>query len=199
VNRRDFCSSVIAATTLTTCGLGAAGASRPRDRQAATLMYPYRLIFDSRFPASRLLGAESARHGLAVTAFNGDITALWFHELGPRWAADRAPVAGITTPQALLCLEQLSRDAWMRVAFRAEHADSDARPCVHRVTGQAADVARICAALDGDSDWPARMAAVLAAKSPDDGAGPLQRWVAAGGRWPGDGRTAQLVSWMIAA
>jgi hypothetical protein len=114
-------------------------------------------------------------------------------------AADRAPVAGITTPEALLCLEQLAQGAWMRATVRAEHADGDARPCGHRVTGRAADVDRICAALDARADWPARMAVALAATSPDDGARPLQRREGAGGGRLSAGRTAQLMSWMIAA
>jgi hypothetical protein len=197
VNRRDFCSSVVAATTLTTCSLGAAGGSWPRETDPATAAGPYRLIFDSRFQASRLLGAESARRGLAATAFNGDVTALWFHDLGPQWVASRAPVAGITTPETLLCLEQMARDAWMRVTVRAEHAGSDAQPCGHRVTGRTVDVARICAALDAGADWPARLAVALAATSTDDGRRPSQRRMA-GGSWLSDGRTPRLVSWMIA-
>jgi hypothetical protein len=199
VNRRDFCSSVVAATGVATAGLAtAAGASWAPALGPATGVRPRQLIFDQRFVAARLFGAEAARRGIATTAFNGDVTALWFHDLGPRWAVDRAPIAGITTPEALFCLEQLARDAWMRVTVRAEHAGTDARSCGHRVTGRAAAVDRVCAALDAGADWPARMALALAIVSPDVGAGALQRRIDAGGGPPGAERRAKLVSWMIA-
>jgi hypothetical protein len=199
VNRREFCSSVVAATSLATAGLADADASPPPPRMPAIRVRPYQLIYDSRFAAARLLGTESARRGLATTAFNGDVTALWFHDFALRWAADRAPVAGITTPEALFCLEQMAQNAWMRVTVRAEHAGADARTCGHRVTGRPADVARVCAALDAGAAWPARMAIALATASPNDGAAAVQRRIHAGGTSPGAGHTARLVSWMIAA
>lgn len=162
-------------------------------------MHPYPLIFDRRFPAARLFGAEAARHGLATTGFDGDVTALWFHDLGPRWAAARAPVAGITTPEALFCLEQLARDAWMRVTVRVEHAGAGARTCGHRVTGPASDVTRICAALEAGADWPARMALALSTASPRGAGGTVPRKIDVAGGLPAAGRAARLVSWLIAA
>lgn len=199
MNRRDFVSSAVAAASLTTFSLRAAGASWLQDADQAALVRPCRLIFDTRFPAARLLGAAAVQHGVASTAFNGDVTALWFHDIGPQWATGRAPVAGITTPEALLCLEQMACDAWMRVAVRIEHADVDARPCAHRVSGRMADVTRICAALEAGADWPGRLSAALATTSMDDGRRPSQQWVAGGARWLRDGRGPRLVSWVITA
>jgi hypothetical protein len=198
VNRREFCSSVTAATTLATCAAGANAALWSGDADPTTAVLPYRLIFDGRFPASRLLGAEAARRGLPAALFNGDVTALWFHDLGPHWAASRVPVAGITTPEALLCLEQMARDAWMRVTIRAEHAGSDAQPCRHRVTGRATDVARICVALNSGADWPTRLAVALTETSVAGGRQASRRRVV-GDLRPGDRRVPRLVSWMITA
>lgn len=198
MNRREFCFSAAAAATVAACSSQADDGRWWRGHAAATLVRPYKLLFDNRFAAARLLGAEAARRGLAATAFDGDVTPLWLHDLGPRWAADRAPVAGITTPQALFCLEQLARDAWMRVTVRAEHASGDAQRCRHRVSGQAASVPRICAALDAAADWPARMAAALVAL-PHDGSPLRQRRQVGAGGWRGDGHAAELVSWMISA
>jgi hypothetical protein len=199
MNRREFCSVIAAATGVATAGLAAARAVsvRPAPGSAAAVR-PYRLIYDRRFLAARLLADESARRGTATTEFDGDVTQLWFHDLGLRWAEDRAPVAGITTPQALFCLEQLARDAWMRVAVRAEHADADLCAGGHCVTGRAADVARVCAALEGGAAWPARLALALSTAAPDDGAAAVQRRLAAGGASAGTVHGARLVSWIIA-
>jgi hypothetical protein len=198
VNRREFCWSAVAATSVAVGSLADAGAPLMPTRHARRVR-PYRLIFDGRFATARRVGAEAARCGLATTGFNGDVTGLWFNDLGRRWAADRAPVAGITTPEALFCLEQLARDAWMRVTVRAEHASSDAERCGHRVSGRAADVAGICTALDADSDWPARLALALTMGPSTDRTGLVERRIGAGGAASSAGPTVRLVSWMIAA
>lgn len=198
MNRRDFCSSVAAATTLTACSLRPAGAAGLREADRSEAVLAQRLVFDSRFPASRQVAAEFVRRGLEATAFEGDVTALWYQDLGPQWTASRLPVAGVTTARALLCLEQLARDAWMRVVFRAEHAAGDGLPCGHRVTGKAADVRRVCAALDSDDDWPTGLALALATTSADAAPRPSLR-LEAGGRWGHDRRSPGLVSWIIGA
>ena len=65
----------------------------------------------------------------------GDITALWLEHLRPLWASSRAPVAGLTLPGTLFCLEQLAWQHRMRVTFHAEHVvlpDAGFEHTVHR-------------------------------------------------------------------
>ena len=80
-------------------------------------------VFDERYPAARAFAAEAARRGWPLAPIRGDITDLWFHDLALRWAKGPAPVAGMTVRQSLFCLEQLGRDARLRVVSREEHPD----------------------------------------------------------------------------
>jgi hypothetical protein len=113
LNRREFCvSGAVAAGLATTTGCLAALVSAPRTVDT--------VIFDTRFDASRHFAAAwaapAARRGIA-----GDVTRLWFDEIGPQWSRGGGAIAGMTTPAALFCLEQLAKDHWRRVVMRREH------------------------------------------------------------------------------
>ncbi len=126
MNRRRFCISGAAAAA----SLAAAGTVRFRARMAncALSVADYAIatapvdtvVFDRRFSASRAFGAAAAQNGRRTLGYVGDITALWFHDLGPGWVRGRAAVAGMTTSPALFCLEQLAKDHRMRVKVRVE-------------------------------------------------------------------------------
>ena len=79
-----------------------------------------RVVYDSRFAQSRLFGAVNAGAGYRTAGFRGDITALWFKDLGPAWAAGGGAVAGMTTEPRSFCLEQLAKDHWKRVVLRVD-------------------------------------------------------------------------------
>jgi hypothetical protein len=83
----------------------------------------YKVIFDERFPASVAFGNQVKREGLPVYGIRGDITALWFHDLGLRWKQGPAAIAGLTDANALFCLDLLARDNGMRVEARTEWPD----------------------------------------------------------------------------
>jgi hypothetical protein len=89
----------------------------------AALDYPalYEVLVDQRFAPARAFGREAKRRGETVRAFNGDVTNVWYHDLYHRWKKGRAPIAGLTTYSALFCLQELARDARMRVTHRVEH------------------------------------------------------------------------------
>jgi hypothetical protein len=78
----------------------------------------YAVIFDERFPKSRLLASEIAGPSATLAAIRGDVTALWYHDLYFAWQRHAAPVAGVTSAGSLFCLELLARDAGMRVTHR---------------------------------------------------------------------------------
>jgi hypothetical protein len=93
----------------------------------------YKVIFDARFAASRGFAAAAAGAGRTTAAIRGDVTALWSDDLRLRWAAHGGPIAGMTTPRSLFCLEQMAKDHWMRVIVRAEHARAGAAASARRV------------------------------------------------------------------
>lgn len=78
----------------------------------------YKVIFDERFPASVALARELNVRGIRMHGIRGDVTALWYHDLYFQWRAGPAHVVGVTTNEALFCLDTLARDAGHRVTHR---------------------------------------------------------------------------------
>jgi len=120
VNRRQFLASGIAVSALPVV----AGVA-PARVTAATLpefgSTPlYKVIYDQRFPASVAYGRDAERRGFAVHAIQGDITAVWYHDLYPRWKKRPVAIAGLTAQGPLFCLERLSWDFGMRVTLRED-------------------------------------------------------------------------------
>ncbi|HEX5419030.1 MAG TPA: hypothetical protein VFY39_03455 [Gammaproteobacteria bacterium] len=107
----------------------------------------YKVVFDTRFPASLAFAARARELGLGVHGFEGDITAFWYQELDGVWrrasAAQRgegppaAAIAGLTAHGPLFCLEHLAWERGLRVVFRAEHAAQEAGVIEHRLSGPA--------------------------------------------------------------
>jgi|HubBroStandDraft_1064217.scaffolds.fasta_scaffold00249_38 hypothetical protein len=93
----------------------------------------YKVIFDSRFAASRAFAMAAVSAGRATAGIRGDVTALWVDDLRLRWARDGGAIAGMTTLRSLFCLEQLAKDHWMRVIVRAEHWRTGAAASAGRV------------------------------------------------------------------
>jgi hypothetical protein len=131
MHRRHFCVSGAALAA----GLAAARAlptatgliGRPPAAGAAL----YKVIFDTRFAASRDFGMAAACAGRITAGIRGDVTALWCDDIQRQWTASRAPIAGMTTMSSFFCLQQLAKDHWMRAVVTAEHrqpcAGADAR------------------------------------------------------------------------
>ncbi len=194
MNRRDFVVSGAAASVaaLTPLTLEAFDA-----KAAAPASIPlHKVVYDSRYAACRDFGAAARRSGAEVAGFDGDVTALWFHELGPRWARGEGPVGvgGMTTPGALFCLEQMARDHWLRTVVRAEHVPRAAGGVRHRVTAHAAALMPTCNALNY-TDWPARLGAQLLACPVAGRRGRMERETVDAARGPAI--DAPLVSWVI--
>ena len=93
----------------------APGVPWPEASADATL---YKVIVDERFAASARFARHFSGRGIPVRSIRGDVTALWFHDLHFHWRSSRAPIAGLTTPESLFCLEVLARDAGMHVTGR---------------------------------------------------------------------------------
>ncbi|MBV8905151.1 MAG: hypothetical protein JOZ22_16100 [Acidobacteriia bacterium] len=85
----------------------------------------YKVIFDRRFPASIELANKLQAAGESIYGITGDITEIWFHDLYHRWKQGPAPIAGMTAPGALFCLERLAWDHGLRVLSRAYYPSAD--------------------------------------------------------------------------
>ena len=72
------------------------------------------LVLDRRYPELRTAcpGSTPLRY------IDGDVTALWYHTLDPRWRRPGFVVAGFTGPDALFVLERLAWDRGRRVIER---------------------------------------------------------------------------------
>jgi hypothetical protein len=114
MDRRQFCVSGAFGLAL--------GASSVRDALAGQPLVS-RVIYDSRFGASRAFAVAAQRRGIRAVAIRGDVTALWRHDLDGHWARAGGAVAGLTTRSSLLCLEQMARDHWYQVRTRQPCAD----------------------------------------------------------------------------
>ncbi|MGA2212231.1 MAG: hypothetical protein ABSH31_03055, partial [Bryobacteraceae bacterium] len=92
-----------------------------------------RAVFDERFDACRVFGAQFARSGVPASAIRGDVAELWYEDLRAALSKRRAPIAGLTNRPALFCLEELARDVGMRVILRVDHT---LEPDVRHVVAQ---------------------------------------------------------------
>ena len=127
MNRREF----VIAGTVSLSAVPLLGRAHAEVTAAGTRDGPldaHSILYDRRFAASCMFGAEMARRGGPVRAIDGDVTALWRDELAPLWARGEGVVAGMTTGRTLLCLERLAWDHRLRVTTRVPHApDADRR------------------------------------------------------------------------
>jgi hypothetical protein len=123
LDRRDVLAGGVAAVPL---ALGLV----PFPARAAGRPLVRRVIYDTRFAASRLYGRRAQGQGAAVRPISGAVTALWYDDLYHLWKAGPAAIAGMTTAEAFFCLETLGMDAGLRRALHAEHAPSAGDPAL---------------------------------------------------------------------
>jgi hypothetical protein len=138
VNRREFLfTGMAAASTLSIATAVEAAASQRATGEFALPSHAplYKVIYDERFSDSVTFGLAARRVGLAAQAISGDITALWYHDLFPRWQRAPVAIAGLTSHGPIFCLERLAWDVGMRVVFRAEHRSLQPRSMEHVVCG----------------------------------------------------------------
>lgn len=190
INRREFLgTTAAAAVAVSSARLGAGvpvGTPAPRPLTA--------VVFDERFADSVQFAGEASRLGPDAYATAGNVTALFTGHLDARWRDHQAPVAGLTTADAALCLAQLARDFRMRVVYRGEH-EPQADGVLHTlVCGQAAFEALISFEREASLDWPLRVAR-LVTTVPHVVAPAMEKVVTTTGRGKSN---AGLVSWIIA-
>ena len=130
------------------------------DRTVAAVSI-YKVLYDTRFPASVAFARRAAARGLAVHATAGDMTRFWYDDLYHRWRQEPAAIAGFTAHGALFCLERLAWEQRMRVVYRGEHTPA-ADGCVgHRFEGPA-ELTSAAATVTAEAAWSAALADVVA-------------------------------------
>ena len=155
-SRRLFLQgATLAAVPLVT---GVPGIAHARTGEIAAY---HAVLIDERHAAARALGAALAGRGSRVLPVpNGDVTDLWLREMGPAWRRAPVPVAGLTRPAVLFCLEQLAWAQGLRVVFHAEHVEAPRQATRHVVHACAAGPAVQDLALRGPL-WPTQVADVM--------------------------------------
>jgi hypothetical protein len=121
MHRRQFCVSGAAVAAGIAAGRAIAAATALTGAPPAASPPLYKVIFDTRFAASREFGMAAASAGRMTAAIRGDVTALWSTDLRRQWAAGRVAIAGMTTMPSFFCLQQLAKDHWMRAVVVGEH------------------------------------------------------------------------------
>jgi hypothetical protein len=157
-NRREFLKVGLAASALPM----AAHATLAASAETLAVVPLYKVLYDTRFPASAAFARRAASHGLAVHAMGGDMTRFWYDDLYHRWQQGQAAIAGLTAHGALFCLERLAWDQRMRVIFRAEHVPAAGGCVAHLFDGPEGLVSRAAGTADNSPSWAAVMADVVA-------------------------------------
>jgi hypothetical protein len=125
------------------------------------------VVIDSGHAEARDFGDRLDPRGAKVLSIReGDVTTAWLNSIRPLWLKRRATVAGLTTPAALFCLEQLAWQHGLRVVFHAEHTLQLDGRLDHRVQRDP-QMARLTASnlQRAGTRWPARLADAMAARS----------------------------------
>ena len=168
------------------------GASKPRRELGA-------VIIDGDHAAARSFGDRFSEQGSPVLSIHeGDVTASWLGHIRPMWSQRRASVAGLTTPAALFCLEQLAWQHGLRVVFHAEHILLPDGRLDHQVQRDP-QMTRLTASnlLRAGTRWPVRLAEAMATRSATSARRPGPSIAALQPQLP-EGATL-LTSWIIAA
>ena len=194
-NRREFLHGASLTAVPLLAGLPAIAVAVARSTPAF-----HAVLIDDRYAAASLFGARLAARGETLRVVpGGNLTYLWLNEIAPAWRRKPVPVAGLTRPAVLFCLEQLAWAQGLRVVFHAEHVVTPTGAVQHTVqrcaeAGLALDAGSL--ALRGPL-WPSQVADVVASH------GALPRHAAAGpscsGLAPELAADAELLaSWIIA-
>jgi len=200
-SRRRFMAGGLAVSAAASLAAMTSGSARS---DPLGLRLPLHLaLFDTRFGAAHTFARALALRGVALAAFDGDVTPIWFEQLDPVWRRHPLTVAGLTTEGALFCLEQLAWDNGMRVAYRGIHAAAADGGTDHVLESSVHRSRYVQGRISGAQPWPAQVADLIASiDEPPLSAFPSgahQRSQAAYRTRSRPARTpSRLVSWLIA-
>lgn len=82
-----------------------------------------RFVYDTRFARAAEAGRAASAQGVRVSAVDGDLTALWYHDLSQKWKKQPMTLAGVTAEDSLFVLGTLAWDHRMRVVEKTRLGD----------------------------------------------------------------------------
>ena len=154
-SRREFLKAGLVATALPV-------AARADFNTTSLPTIPlYKVLYDTRFPASVAFAGRVAARGLTVHAMAGDMTRFWYDDLYHRWRQAPAAIAGLTGHGALFCLERLAWEQGMRVVYRGEHTAAAGGCVAHSFRGPSTILSG-AAEAGAEPNWAAALADVVA-------------------------------------
>jgi len=189
-SRREFLQIGITATAWPLAATAALAAGAGSD--ALPL---YRVVYDSRFAASREFAERAQGLGLVVHAIAGDMTRFWYEELYHEWRRGPAAIAGLTAHGALFCFDQLGRDQGLRVVFTAAHVPGADGAVGHSLEGPVTMLAEHARQSRAGTSWSVAMADVVA-QCPRGRTELASRAATTATAW--DAGTESLYTWVIA-
>lgn len=159
-NRRQFLQAGLAASAA--CSVIPLAASAHSTGSAAGPGVPAahitHLVYDRRFEAARALARTPP--GPRRFGVDGDLTALWYEELGPRWSDPHLTIAGLTDANTFFCFQQLARPE-RRLLWQGEHAAGPDGTVQHALRLPLAAHARVQRALSAQEEWITALATLL--------------------------------------
>src|ERR1700734_544125 len=193
-SRREFLQIGVAALALPISARTGVKATAAGEESAPAHLY--KVISDERHASSRAFASEVKRLGAPLQGIKGDITDFWFNELDARWKKEPVAVAGLTEHGPLFCLERLSWDHGMRVAYRADHTYRSDGYMEHELTGSEQMLREAVDLSSSGANWSSRMAGLLT-RCPANPARASKMTVVTPTARPADD-PRHLVSWVIA-
>jgi hypothetical protein len=189
--RRTFIQAAASAVPSLAAGrVNAALMASPSDLHTA--------VIDENHAAARTFGRRLDAYGASVLSLReGDVTAVWLNEVRGAWTSKPVPLAGLTTPAALFCFEQLAFAHGLRVVFHAEHVVHPGGHIDHEVQRKGPIADLTVDVLDrAGARWPTRLADALSGRAKPRGRRPGPSLAALQPPMP-EGASL-LTSWIIA-
>ena len=160
-DRRTFLKTGITALALPTIARNAFSLPLAIPAEKPSYIVPYKVVYDERYQDSIEFAREANKLGAATHGINGDVTDLWYNDLYHEWKKGPAAIMGMTTNDALFCLQILAQDQRMHAVFRVDHNYLSDDRIEHVITGtsrvphEMADLANVGPA------WNIRMSNVV--------------------------------------
>ena len=160
-DRRTFLKTGITALALPTIARNAFSLPLAIPAEKPSYIVPYKVVYDQRFQDSVAFAKEAGKLGAATHGIKGDVTDLWYNDLYHEWKKGPAAIMGMTTEDALFCLQILAQEQRMHTVFRVKHNYLAENRIEHLITGttqvphELADLANVGPA------WNIRMSNVV--------------------------------------
>jgi len=160
-DRRTFLKTGITALALPAIARNAFSLPLAIPAEKPSFIVPYKIIYDDRYQDSVVFAEESNKLGAAVHAIKGDVTDLWYNDLYHEWKKGPAAIMGMTTEDALFCLQILAQDQRMHVVFRVEHNYLPDNRIEHVISGTSHVPHEMAVLADVGPAWNIHMSNVL--------------------------------------